>query len=134
MALRKFRFDSLRIRIDSPKAAVQREDRDPVRLRTPITFARTASAIHGFRVIATRAEGPEALVCVGATREEVLGVARSLMAELPADTVQLRLEEWQGGICAGHWRLHPCRRDELPAPPGRRRLRRRRGRLRHERL
>jgi len=133
MALRKFRFDTLRIRIESPKAAVQREDRESVRLRTSITFARTASAVHGFRVIAERAEGPEALVCLGATREEVLDVARALIAELPADTVYLRLEEWQGGACAGHWRRHPCRQGELPPPPGRRRLRRRRGRLRYDR-
>jgi hypothetical protein len=127
MALRKFRFDSLRIRVESPKAAVQREDRDPVRLRTPITFARAVSAVHSFRVIAERAEGPEALVCLGATRAEALGVARGLSSELPADTVYLRLEEWQGGACVGHWRRHACRKGELPLLPGRRHQRRSRG-------
>lgn len=133
MAIRKFRYDSLRIRTDASQTPIQREDREPVRLRTSITFAGLPSALHGFRVMAERAEGPEALVCLGATREEVLGVARRLMAELPSDTVQLRLEEWQGGTCAGQWRRRPCRQGELPPPPGRRYNRRRRGRFRNDR-
>jgi hypothetical protein len=134
MAIRKFRFDSLRIRTESPRAPAPREDREPVRLRTSITFARTTSRIHGFRVVAERVEGPAALVCLGATRAEVLGVARALSAELPPDTVHLRLEEWLGGTCAGQWQRRPCQPGELPLPAGRRRLRRRRGRLRPDRV
>ena len=80
------------------------------------------------RVLAERPEGTETLVCLGSTREEALEVARGLSAELPADVQRLRLEEWQGGTCAGRWRRQPCRQSELPPLPGRR-PRRRKGRF-----
>lgn len=124
MAIRKFRFDTLQRPTKAPPAP-QREDREPVRLRTAITFARSISKIGVYRVIAERAEGPEALICLGTTRDEALARARQLAGVLPLDTQRLCLDEWQGGACLGKWRRQRCARGELPLAPGQRRLRRR---------
>jgi hypothetical protein len=128
MAIRKFRYESLEVRKEKPVRPVVREDREPIRLLTRITFSRMLSRLGTFRVMARTALGEESLVCLGATREEALETARQLAAELPAEAVGLYLEEWQGGTCKGRWQRQPCRREELPLAPAGRRPRRRRGR------
>jgi len=128
MAIRKFRYETSEVRQEKPARPVLREDREPIRLLTRITFGRMLSQLGTFRVMARGARGQETLVCLGATREEALETARKLAADLPADAVGLYLEEWQGGTCQGRWRRQHCRSGELPLAPGSRKPRRRRGR------
>lgn len=128
MAIRKFRYEAVEGRKEKPARSVVREDREPVRLLTRITFGRMFSRLGNFRVMARTALGDEAVVCLGQTREEALVTARKLAAQLPADTVRLYLEEWQGGTLQGRWRRQQCRHEELPPAPAARRAVRRRGR------
>ena len=54
-----------------PAIPRHRPDREPVRLRTRLHFSGAVAAVHGFRVMA-RLPDATALVCLGATREEVV--------------------------------------------------------------
>ena len=128
MAIRKFRYDN-EVSKEKPAQPAMREDRDPVRLLTRITFSRLLSRLGNFRVMAHNAVGEETLICMGATQEEALESARKLASDLPADAVRVYLEEWQGGTCLGSWRRKHCESGDLPIAPAARRLRRRRGRL-----
>ena len=85
-------------------------------------------AVHGFRVIAARDDGRTSLVCVGATRQEVVARARAHVAGLSADTAALRLQQWVGSLWTGRWQTLRPQRGELNAP------RRRMGRRRHRRM
>ncbi len=128
MAIRKFRYDAPDVRQQKPARPVLREDREPVRLLTRLTFSRMLSRLGTFRVLARNILGEETLVCMGLSRDEALETARKRAGDLPADAVSLTLEEWQGGTCQGRWRRQPCDRGELPVAPGSRRPRRQRRR------
>jgi hypothetical protein len=99
-----------------------RADAEPVRLRIRMHLAGGPVAVHGFRVIATRDDRSTSLVCVGATRQEVVARARAHVAGLSADTA-LRLQQWVGGLWTGRWQTLRPQRGELNAP--RRRMGRR---------
>lgn len=90
----------------------QPDDRAPVRLRTALHLG-TAAAPHGFRVVAVAADGGQALVCLGRTRDEALLRARKV--RLPRGAKAVLLQEWKGGARAGAWERLPCHRGELPA-------------------
>jgi hypothetical protein len=104
-----------------------RADTEPVRLRIRMHLAGGSVTVHGFRIIATRDDGGTSLVCVGATRQEVVARARAHVAGLPADTAALRLQQWVGGLWTGRWRTLRPQRGELNAP--RRRVGRRHRRI-----
>jgi hypothetical protein len=109
-------------RPDRPERALAREDREPVRLRTALHVVGVRLPARSFRVLAERADGGTALLCLGADRDEALARARALAG--PA--ARLRLQEWVGGGGAGSWRGVPCPRGGTPRARrgGLRRLRR----------
>lgn len=79
----------------------------------------------GFRVVAKLATGGEALVGLGETRAEAVGMARRQAVVLPDGAVGLRLEWWVGGPTAGRWVEQRTTGGELPQPPRPTRRRRR---------
>ena len=85
MAIRKFRYDNFEDRKEKAARPTAREDREPVRLVTRLTFSRLLSQIGTFRVLARAADGTETLICMGTTREETLESARKLASDLPAE-------------------------------------------------
>ena len=103
---------------------VPRADTEPVRLRTRMHLAAALPAVHDFRVVATLADGDSALVCLGASRQEVVAAAR---AKPVPRAVSLHVQPWVGRPGSGHWQDLRPRRGELEAP--RRRTPRRRARL-----
>jgi hypothetical protein len=105
-----------------------RADTEPVRLRTRLHLAGGPAAIQGFRVITRLDDGSTSLVCVGATRQEVVTRARAHVAGLSAGAGALHLQQWVGGLWTGHWQTLRPQRGELNAP------RRRLGRRRRHRL
>jgi hypothetical protein len=92
-----------------------RADTEPVRLRTRLHLGSARPATHGFRVIAELADGDTALVCLGATRGEVIAGARAKAAALAARVVGFLLQQWVGRLGSGHWQTLPLRRGELAA-------------------
>ncbi len=98
----------------APAIRVDRPDRDPVRLRTRLHLGLARPIAHDFRVVAVRADGDSALVCLGATRGEVIASARSRMAGWDREAVSLLLQQWVGGRERGRWQTVPQRRGELP--------------------
>jgi len=98
----------------APSRPIDRPDRDPVRLRTRLHLGAARPITHDFRVLAVRADGASALVCLGATRGEVVAGARVRLAGLVRETVSLLLQQWVGGRERGRWRTLPVRRGELP--------------------
>lgn len=134
MAIRTYRCGSSNSVYNAPPVvyrapapgAAPRADKEPVRLRTSLHLP-GLPAVHGFRVIATLADGGSSLVCTGPTREDVIDRARAAAGTLSPRAWALHLQEWVGGLCSGYWRTLPTRRGELGAPrrrPFRRRRRR----------
>ena len=105
-----------------------RADREPVRLRTRLHLGGALPVAHGFRVIATLTGGDSALVCLGATRGEVIAAARGKAAGLSSCAASLLLQQWVGGVDSGYWQTLPLRRGELGVT-ARRAPRRRRQRV-----
>jgi hypothetical protein len=95
---------------------VARADTEPVRLRIRLHLGAARPAAHGFRVIAALADGDTALVCLGATRGEVIAGARAKTATLSPRAVALLLQQWVGRLAAGRWQTLPLRRGELATP------------------
>jgi hypothetical protein len=89
-------------------------DRDPVRLRTRLHLGAARPTAADFRVLAVREDGDTALVCLGATRGEVVAGARGQTAGLAREAVSLLLQQWVGGRERGRWQTLPLRRGELP--------------------
>jgi hypothetical protein len=85
-------------------------------------------AVHGFRVLARLADGDTALVCLGASRQEVVAAARARLAGLARTAVRLHVQQWVGRIGSGRWENLRPHRGELQLP------RRRTPRRRRERL
>jgi hypothetical protein len=75
-------------------------------------------------VIARLADGESALVCLGATRGEVIVGARTRAAALEPRVDCLLLQQWVGRVGRGRWQTMPLKRAELAAR-GRRPRRRR---------
>jgi hypothetical protein len=91
-----------------------KRDATTPRLRVPLHFLRGTTGGLAFRVVARLENGTQVLVCLGATREEVVRRAWSLARKQPAAVVELSLQQWVGGACAGHWLRLPARAGELP--------------------
>jgi hypothetical protein len=89
-----------------------RADTEPVRLRTRMHLAGGPAAAHAFRVIAWLDDGGTSLVCVGATRQEVVARARAHVAGAGV----LHLQKWVGGLWTGRWQTLRPQRGELYAP------------------
>lgn len=111
-----------------PHVLVPRADTEPVRLRTRMHLAGALPATHGFRVVARLADGDSALVCLGASRQEVVAAARARMSVLARFAVSLRVQQWAGGFGPGSWQDLRPHRGELELP------RRRTPRRRRERV
>jgi hypothetical protein len=127
MALREIRCGSSNAVYRAPRIPRPRKDDHPApRLLIPLHFAKPSAGGFGFRLVARLGDGTHALLCLGATREEVARRAWTLLRELPAGTVKLHLQEWVGGVCSGRWLRLPSRAGELPRLQ--RRLPRRSGR------
>jgi hypothetical protein len=107
-----------------PQVLVPRADTEPVRLRTRMHLAGALPGTHGFRVVARLADGDSALVCLGASRQEVIAAARPKVAGLARFAVSLRVQQWVGGLGSGRWQDLRPHRGELELP--RRRMPRRR--------
>ena len=124
MALRFYRCGCSGQVYYAPRAdGPAREDEAAPRLHTPLHLASPRPAGSGFRVLADLGEGRQALLCLGATRAEALGLARA--GALPRGTTRLRLQRWVGGPGRGCWQDLACRQGELPRPRGERHGRRR---------
>jgi hypothetical protein len=124
MALREIRCGSSNAVYHAPRTRSPKKDDQPApRLLIPLHFPKPSAGGFGYRLVARLADGTHALLCLGATRDEVARRAWSLSRELPAGTVELHLQEWVGGACAGHWLRLRSRAGELPR--GQRRLMRR---------
>ena len=105
-----------------------RADMEPVRLRTRMHLAGGPVAAHGFRVVVRLDDGSTSLVCVGASRQEVVARARAVAATPAAWAGTFHLQRWVGGLWTGRWETLRPRRGELAAPRRRSpRRRRRRG-------
>jgi hypothetical protein len=138
MAIRTFRCGSsssvyyappvLPARSAAKSSPLARFDKEPVRLRTRLHLGAARPAAHGFRVLAALAGGDSALVCMGATRNEVIAGARAMAAALAPRAVGLLLQQWVAGARAGYWQTMPLRRGELEVAV-RRNPRRRRQRV-----
>jgi hypothetical protein len=106
---------------------VLRTDTEPVRLRTRMHLAGVRPATNSFRVLARLTDGDIALVCLGASRQEVIAAARTKLAALTRYAVSVHLQQWVGGLASGHWRSLRPQRGELEMPrqraPRRRRQR-----------
>jgi len=137
MAIRTFRCGSssavyyappVRTRPTGRPVPVNRADTEPVRLRTRMHLAGVRPAVHGFRVLARLADGDTALVCLGASRQEVVAAARAKLAGLARAAVGLHVQQWVGRLGSGRWENLRPYRDELELP------RRRAPRRRRERV
>ncbi|HEX5269916.1 MAG TPA: hypothetical protein VFW33_05495, partial [Gemmataceae bacterium] len=82
---------------------VPRADAEPVRLRTRMHLAGVRPAVHGFRVLARLPDGDSALVCLGASREEVVASARAKLAGLARHAVSIHVQQWVGRFGSGRW-------------------------------
>jgi len=101
----------------APRRAIP-VDREPVRLRTCLHLGAARLSAHDFRVLARLADGNYALVCLGATRRDVVAAARAAAWRFP-NAVSLLLQQWVGGRGRGRWQTLPLRRGELPIRSGR---------------
>jgi hypothetical protein len=134
MAIRTFRCGAssavyyappvVRSRPTGRPVSILRADTEPVRLRTRMHLAGALPAVHGFRVVARLADGDSALVCLGASRHEVVAAARAKAAGLARFAVSLHVQQWVGGLGSGRWHDLRPHRGELELP--RRRAPRRR--------
>jgi hypothetical protein len=133
MAIRTFRCGSssavyyappVRPSPTSRPVPVLQADTEPVRLRTRIHLSGVRPAVHGFRVLARLSDGDTALVCLGASRQEVVATARAKLAGLARATVRLHVQQWVGRPGSGRWENLRPHRGELELP--RRRMPRRR--------
>ena len=106
---------------------VRRADSEPVRLRTRMHLAGAVPAAHGFRVLARLADGDTALVCLGASRQEVVAAARAKLAGLARRVVSLHVQRWAGRLGSGRWENLRPRRGELELTRHREPRRRRAG-------
>jgi hypothetical protein len=114
MAHREYRCGTSNAVYQAARCKSPRKDDLPTpRLRIPLHFARGSVGGLGFRLIARLENGTHVLVCLGVTREEVVRRAWSLARELPT-AVELRLQQWVGGACWGHWLRLATRAGELP--------------------
>ena len=95
------------VRADPPVRPPKR-DRDAVRLRTTLHVPGVPRATRGYRVVAELADGRQALVCLGATRQEAVARARRLTVALHREAVAVSLQEWVGSTTAGRWRTLRC--------------------------
>jgi hypothetical protein len=124
MALREIRCGSSNAVYHAPRLNTpHKDDHAPPRLLIPLHFVRGCAGGLGYRLVARLGDGTHALLCLGASREDVARRAWSLARELPAGTIALHLQEWVGGACAGRWLRLPSRPGELPRGQ-RRRIRR----------
>jgi hypothetical protein len=138
MAIRAFRCGSSNAVYNAPPPCpVERADRgyrlcrtdtEPVRLRTRMHLPGSSGAARGFRVVVRLDDGSTSLVCVGASRQEVVARARAAIAAPSAQAGTVYLQQWVGGLWTGRWETLRPRRGELTAPRRRSpRRRRRRG-------
>ena len=122
MAIRTFRCGSSNAVYNAPPPRpVERADRgyrlcridtEPVRLRTRMHLPGGPAAAHGFRVVVRLNDGSTSLVCVGASRQEVIARARAAAA---ASAGTLHLQQWVGGLWTGRWETLRPHRGELDA-------------------
>ncbi len=101
-------------------------DAEPVRLRTRLHLGGCRPTVHGFRVLARLSDGDSALVCLGASRQEVVAAARSKIAGLARCALSVYVQQWVGGLDSGRWENLRPRRGELELPRRRAPRRRRR--------
>jgi hypothetical protein len=136
MAIRTFRCGSSSAVYYAPPQArptprgkprpILRADTEPVRLRTRLHLGGALPAVHGFRVVARLSDGESALVCLGASRQEVVAAARPKLPGLARSAVSLHVQHWVGGVGFGRWENLRPHRGELELPRRRQPRRRRR--------
>lgn len=85
------------------------------RLKVAVHFAPIAPMAGGVRVVARLADGTDTVVLVGDTVEFV--TANVFAWALPAGTVALTVEKWEGTFSAGRWAKVSLPPGALPKPP-----------------
>lgn len=94
------------------------KDVEPERLRSSLLMPDLRLQVNEYRILAVMEDGETALFCMGATRKEVLDLARELKEELTKEIEALRLEKWVGNAYGGFWQSQRTKWNELPAIPG----------------